>query len=112
MELKFNSRVCTTIEQSKKLLELGLKPETADMYYAIDTGIYEVPYSRDELLGALQLNTCTPRWSLHRLLELNSVSIMVGTIALLKYDNTYDDIIEDIEWTVKKGYFNKEYLNK
>ena len=26
----------TTIEQSKKLLELGLNPETADMYYFLD----------------------------------------------------------------------------
>ena len=26
----------TSIEQSKKLLELGLKPETADMYYFLD----------------------------------------------------------------------------
>lgn len=31
MELK--SKICTSIEQSKKLLELGLKPETADMHY-------------------------------------------------------------------------------
>lgn len=30
-ELKFNSQVCTTVEQSRKLLDLGLKPETADM---------------------------------------------------------------------------------
>ena len=32
-ELKFNSQVCTDINQSKKLLELGLKAETADMYH-------------------------------------------------------------------------------
>ena len=33
METKFNfkSQVCTTIEQSRRLLELGLKKETADM---------------------------------------------------------------------------------
>lgn len=30
-ELKFNSQVCTTKEQSQRLLKLGLKPETADM---------------------------------------------------------------------------------
>ena len=109
MELKFNSQVCTTLSQSKKLLELGLKPETADMYYAIDTGIYEVPYSRDELLGALQLNTCTPRWSLHRLLLMlyareDTYPIMPTT--------AYDDIIGEIENSIKCGYFNKEYLNK
>lgn len=29
----FNSAVCTSREQSKKLLSLGLKKETADMFY-------------------------------------------------------------------------------
>ena len=33
-ELKFNSQVCTTREQSQRLLDLGLKPETADCQYA------------------------------------------------------------------------------
>lgn len=34
--MKFNSQICTTVEQSRKLLDLGLRPETADMvwYYA------------------------------------------------------------------------------
>lgn len=32
MEKKFSSQIYTTQEQSKRLLELGLKPETADMY--------------------------------------------------------------------------------
>lgn len=31
-ELKFNSAVCTTKEQSQRLLDLGLKPETADIH--------------------------------------------------------------------------------
>ena len=36
-ELKFNSQICTTKEQSQRLLDLGLKPETADMsYYVLD----------------------------------------------------------------------------
>ena len=127
MELKFNSQVCTTIEQSKKLLELGVKPETADMYYATDTGIYEVPYNRDELLGALQLNTCIPAWSLHRLLELcPNCQIEVGNKYATFYyrewsmnaedfqvfENAYDNVIECIMWLIFKGYFNKEYLNK
>lgn len=35
-EKEFNSQICTTKEQSKRLLELGLKPETADrMYFAM-----------------------------------------------------------------------------
>ena len=29
--MKFNSQICTTVEQSQRLLSLGLKKETADM---------------------------------------------------------------------------------
>ena len=31
MEMKFNSQICTTREQSERLIALGLKKETADM---------------------------------------------------------------------------------
>ena len=31
--MKFNSNICTTREQSERLLALGLKPESADMVY-------------------------------------------------------------------------------
>lgn len=31
--MKFKSKICTTREQSERLLALGLKPETADMVY-------------------------------------------------------------------------------
>jgi hypothetical protein len=37
-ELKFNSQICTTNAQSQRLLDLGLKPETADMRL--------IPYSK------------------------------------------------------------------
>lgn len=28
------------------------------------------------------------------------------------FDNLYDDIIAHIEWLIKEGYFNKEYLEE
>lgn len=35
------TQIATTIEQSKKLLELGLSPDTADMYYPkVDENVY------------------------------------------------------------------------
>ena len=37
-ELKFNSQVCTTKIQSQRLLDLGLKPETADMSLTVVCG--------------------------------------------------------------------------
>lgn len=79
----------TTIEQSKKLLELGLSPETADLYYSmlyhIDK-LYHVPnlgepikvlslYNEGHTLGGKYKpktleEFCIPCWSLGALLEV------------------------------------------
>ena len=42
--MEFNTQIATTIEQSKKLLELGIKPETADMthHYQGSVDYYEL----------------------------------------------------------------------
>lgn len=57
--MKFNSQICTTKEQSERLLALGLKKETADMRYQI----------RYLDLGGV-LKECTPpHWS-HILLSI------------------------------------------
>ena len=67
MEKNFNSQICTTLEQSKKLLELGLKPETADMYHTTfyrDNVGYEIIQVRNEKLPLLSQEL--PAWSLHR----------------------------------------------
>ena len=75
-ELKFNSQICTTIEQSQRLLDLGLKPETADMsYYILDyepvltIGMAQV--YRETIKGGKiirkQYAEVIPAWSLHRL---------------------------------------------
>lgn len=43
--MKFNSQICTTEEQSKRLLALGIKKETADMMLVRDFGyLLEKPY--------------------------------------------------------------------
>ena len=73
----------------------------------------------------------TPRWSLHRLIEMmptligwrdkqywldvNNDGVCYSTsmsYALVEFiaDNLYDNIIFCIEWRIKEGYFNKEYL--
>lgn len=118
-ELKFNSAVCTTIEQSQRLLELGLKPETADMsYYILDDepvliiGITQV--YREILKGGKivkkQNAEKIPSWSLHRLIELYKD---VEDISLwsLEYVN-YNRLIQCISLAIKHGAFNKEYLKQ
>lgn len=116
--LKFNSSVCTTREQSERLLALGLKKETADcviMYYdGWHIGEAEhFDFDKDPV---------DPAWSLHRLIEMLNNTQFGMTIGIYRdkvtfaedlfevYDNTYDNLISVIEWLIKVGYFNKEYL--
>ena len=74
MHRKENNMNYTTIEQSKKLLELGLSPDTADMFYSRrPTGKSEYnvfpdfkPEGRLEVFTKVDL----PCWSLGALLEL------------------------------------------
>ena len=63
----------TTIEQSKKLLEAGLKPNTADMH--IINQNYKNHGCYDTALGyskwdAIHIDGYLPCWSLGRLIEL------------------------------------------
>ena len=98
--MEFNSQICTTIEQSKRLLELGLKPETADCFlecigrdnYAnhvwhptVIVNNFRMPdYSKD-----------IPAWSLHRLVEITNVPhyIVLPSRQSKISINIYDDII-------------------
>ena len=63
----------TTIEQSKKLVELGLNPETADMFYSYGMNIKTKEWSYDAELMVIDEadKLCDiPCWSLGALLEL------------------------------------------
>ena len=135
METKFNfnSQICTTREQSERLLALGLKKETADCYYWQETepmygeavGIWhlETLDSKDnqEYFEYLDKNfgVCLaddeehyfiPAWSLGRLIEIKVMK--TSSQILLPLDNTFDGLIEDIETRIKGGYFNKEYFEE
>ena len=108
---EFNSQICTTREQSERLLALGLKKKTADMgiYYSELYGVDRVfpndvfdeksTFDSDEI----------PAWSLHRLMCLcfNSGATHVE---LFEDDDAYEILIYKIEIRIKEGYFNKEYL--
>ena len=97
--LKFNSKVCTTKEQSQRLLELGLKPETADMYI-FDDEVYIGKPNVDDI----------PAWSLHRLIEL--YKDVEDTPFLCIKDVSYKLLIFCIEKAIHCGFFNKEYLKQ
>lgn len=118
---EFNSQVCTNIKQSQRLLALGLKPETADMVLIKELAYDEVAhctYDADtymirpiDYLEEEEHRGHIPAWSLHRLMELFTNSVTNESDAyILNTDNTFDAVIDDIEWCINKGYINEEYL--
>lgn len=123
---EFNSQVCTSVEQSKRLLAMGLKPETADMYmtnmsikgfqYTDPWQIGSKPYKDVMSFWAekgIKLENenweIIPAWSLHRLLCLLYPR---EDVYLIMPSTAYKDIIDDIENEIKCGGFNKEYLKQ
>jgi hypothetical protein len=126
-KFNFNSQVCTDKNQSERLLALGLKKETADMYWWNGKSwVYDSPFFADDEI---------PAWSLHRLLSLLPDYIVVNSSSGLNpnfylnirdgfvsykdnrgftysstFGNMYDAIISMISFLIKEGYFNKEYL--
>ena len=145
METNFNfkSSVCTSKNQSERLLALGLKKETADMmHYAyiyaaggcfIEEHLrkYHIRVKRDNVWEEIGNEHRIPAWSLDRLRELIPENIFTGVRnqwhrvmynGVLTYEegdeslvsfreaNIYDRCISCIEWLIKEGYFNKEYL--
>ena len=108
METKFNSQICTTREQSERLLALGLKKDTADMCILRNVEL-AFPCPAD--------NEFIPAWSLHRLVSMIEEDFQsdgrffcLPMFGFDKSDNLYDNIIDAYEWLIKEGYFNKEYL--
>lgn len=124
--LKFNSQICTTREQSQRLLELGLKPETADMYIT-NMSMKGINYIDDYQIGSISFervmsfckekglkleNTAweiIPSWSLHRLMEILDSPLVEFDFRLY---NPYEEIIYNVSECIKNGYINKEYLKQ
>ena len=102
--MKFNSHICTSREQSERLLALGLKKETADMWYPHFASTCPIPLV-DETLASDDL----PAWSLHRLLSLYNLHY-IEFMNDKEIESVYDIVIDAIEQAIKEGYFNKEYL--
>ena len=102
--MEFTSQICTTKEQSERLLALGLKKETADMmYYKTSYGEF-IGVKDEDYIEHLDF----PAWSLHRLIEIFKSGINISEYIVC--GNAYDEIVDDIEYEIKIGRFNKEYL--
>lgn len=122
--MNFTSQICTTKEQSERLLALGLKKETADMCWTLrDSDREGNEYSAEYMSigqGKYHLmhpDWYTPAWSLHRLLcllpteyiaDIDFQQVMQDFV--FRSQDMYDEVISCIETLIKEGYFNKEYL--
>ena len=107
--LKFNSAICTSRHQSKRLLALGLKEETADIVIRPDNTlivITENSFIYHNLEKATQEGYC-PAWSLHRLIEIYDKTCIFWADC---FDNPYEAMISRIAGKIKCGELNKEYL--
>lgn len=138
--MRFNSKVCTTIEQSERLLSLGLKKETADcsLLPLTDkvTSVLVKPSTND-------IKNTIPAWSLGRLLEMLPSPIPISEdlptfhhyayldlskVSAHYYWEDYDgderalvsfcgngffaSVVDATEWLIKEGNFPKEYLEE
>lgn len=130
--LKFNSAICTSRIQSERLLALGLKKETADMtihlkrdggWYVTADPFYEWEDDVDILPTLEETEQILPAWSLGRLIKLMPRTAIIHTeegdarididmyaIEILVSDDPIAEAVSVIEWLIKKGNFNKEYL--
>lgn len=103
----------TTVEQSKRLIELGINPETADMIHPCliargEEVMYDAPVPKNSVLYAMHTSLeekqkSVPAWSSDALMSLMPVVNEFYRPAMKKYDDFYccvysDDHCGDIQW--------------
>lgn len=122
------AQICTTKEQSKRLLDIGIKAETADMFWPIESSFPEVCNQGDNL----QANY--PSWSLGALVKLMPDTIILNDrsccelsvlnmgvyyrllpgmdiIQGYEEDNIFENCVSMMAWLVNHGYIQSN-LNK
>lgn len=138
--MEFASQICTTKEQSGRLLALGLKKETADMMLVRDFGYLLEENTRttiwdphtlsmhdnfQEFIDSMTSNLkgidkqyvndgYKPAWSLDRLISMINDSDTPEDYKVEFYTklNRYDEAIAFIQSLIHIEQFNKEYLEE
>ena len=77
------NKICTSLEQSKRLIELGIDRKTSDMYYWCGSDLRIGGYkAQDEELDI-------PAWSLSALLRLTP-----NDVSLLHFEDAYQAVYD------------------
>jgi hypothetical protein len=117
--MEFTSQICTTEEQSERLLALGLKRETADCRhwaYTKDSKGNSIPKSNQKWFTRIGTEesvqvcgfmdaTFIPAWSLHRLIEMMPTAIpdKSGITHCFTIDGAID-IFQSYDWFFSQFY--------
>lgn len=119
---EFKSQICTTVEQSDRLLGLGLKKETADMHYlwagywhlslepwehAVDD--YPFDFHSEEEQEDWKLRH-RPAWSLHRLIEMMPRTIRANDDLFFLLVSKEDVFYDNTEGTAYSSFINRNGL--
>jgi hypothetical protein len=118
--LKNKTMVCTSIEQSNRLVELGINPKTADMgwfkAYSLREEIYK-PYIKGYKLENHKSDI--PAWSIYKLIEIISIDVTFKNEFIIINNNTkmfnsstnvYDNLIDVIEYLIQDNKINTEFI--
>ena len=112
--MEFKSQICTTREQSERLVAMGLKPETADMMWDAITVIRGKPVQepmwslrpyyypkKSSILYEDEEQVFIPAWSMSRLMEMAESDIQSD-------GSTYVSLPAVDYWNDSKYYLEKE----
>lgn len=111
------NKICTSIEQSKKLIELGINVKTADMHYStwtiLNEGEFILSPNQGETIEKLQEsygNQIIPAWSLVALLDILPNEIITDNrfechyqIHIRKYDGGDNTTLYQIAYGNNRG---------
>lgn len=131
--METNTPIATTVSQSRRLLRLGLNPDTADMHFYKPAGttnnVLKVDFVPSTQLGIY------PSWSLSRLLSLLPGELRIRDIEVSPHIDLNDDVIyysndidhvrikaaygdniikaavDMLEWLIFNNYLNDRYVN-
>ena len=104
------NNICTSIDQSRKLVELGLNPETSDMVYPAWT-LSDTP--TDDICKIrthdFESENDVPTWSLSALLELMPQRIyMHGAAHQFRLDRNWDKVTWQCAYDAMNSFIEKK----
>ena len=117
--MNFNTQISTSVEQSRQLLALGIKKETADMVWMAEMGYDAKNHctydTEDYFLRPIDYlegeghRDNVPAWSLHRLIAMCPDFVIAEQ---RNHEKLYEEVIANIKFSIEEGSFDVKYLEE